>query len=234
MIPDSVLCKKWGSQSLSDRLAVVRDIVRRLGFPENIIHFDWPDWLPKITPELKKFADPNEYLGTHRSCLLAGPVGTGKTALLCSMAKELFLVYADRLPEVSTMAICREYMKRTYFFHYREFTTMIREGIREDRQGIDLAELTDFWAEAPYLIIDDLLDGVVKDWDLTCLHGLIDRRYSKRLPTWISTNFPAKAGKEGGADLATWPGFERTYSRLADKDWCKYFQIVGPDRRRSK
>jgi predicted ATPase len=201
---------------------ITLDVVKLLGFPENIIEFDWPPWYPTVT----------ENLTIPNSCLLAGRVGTGKTTILCNMAKIMFTHFADGVADIQTDHICRHFIKRVYFIHYREFTELIRQIFDDDNSGAAL--ILHHIENVPILIIDDLLEGVVKDWDLTKLHALIDHRYCHNLRTWISTNFEAEAVKAGEPDLKSWPGFERTYSRLADPEWCQYYEIVGPDRRRVK
>ena len=232
-LPDSVLCKKWGEISGDERLALIRHyVVAVLGFPRNIVDYEWPPWYPTATDELKKFTHPNN-VSDYNSCLISGPVGTGKTVILCNMVKDLFTIFADEYPDASTKTILNQFVRPVYFFHYREFTKLIRQSLQEGAE-FTIDDVKDDWSTYPLLIIDDLLDGVVKDWDLTCLGEIIDRRYCNGLRTWITTNYPAKAVQVGDPDLESWEGFERSYSRLADQKFCRYYEIIGEDRRRTK
>jgi DNA replication protein DnaC len=222
--PASAVCRPFGSLEPADKKALAYQFVERLGIPSNLTECWWPAWSPKVEFELKKFSDPNTRDRSHRSFLLAGQPGRGKTGYLSAMLKTLFLNFAGNMPNASGQAITRALIRSVDYIHYRDFTKTIRQGF-DDTPEVDREYIIDCWCDVGILVIDDLLDGVVKDWDLTRLGEVIDRRYCKKLPTWITTNF-------SGEILGSWAGFERAFSRLGDESWCRYYVITGPDRRK--
>lgn len=94
-----------------------------------------------------------------------------------------------------------------------ELSRMIAPPIDEDR--------LDRLAQVHFLAIDDLASIKLTDWAAAHLLGLVDHRWSRRLPMLIATNEP-----ELGAIVG-----ERIASRLSDG--ATYVSLDGTDRRRA-
>jgi len=223
VLPDSLLCRKCGELSEEDKRLLSLNFVARLGFPKRLWECQFDGRHGTIEGKLLKLSTVGvEFSGV----VLAGLPGRGKSAALVSMAKA-FLISRFYSPQDSPPVryILNYFLAVTEYIHYRDFSAMIRDSLKKDSEQ-DLAELMETWKRPTLLIIDDMMDGNVTDWDLQQLGEIIDYRYSNMKPTWITTNISAK-------DLSVWPGFERSYSRLADKSWCLYFEFKGPDYRRN-
>lgn len=221
---EPVKCEVWSALRDSEKRFKAIEVCRRLGIPNRLQSLTWDGHFPEIESVLREISGHDLSLFDYNkpnSVILAGPVGTGKSAFLSAMAKEAFITWANsKCRKEDPDGIVVSFMRGARYITYRNLATMIREEI--DNPGYETSE---FYERVTLLIIDDLLDGVVKDYDMIKLGAIIDSRYINHRPTWISTNSSAE-------DMAKFTGFERSYSRLADTSWCLYTQVLGDDRRR--
>ncbi len=115
--------------------------------------------------------------------LVSGPVGTGKTHLLCATLRHLTL-------EVGVSA---RYVEISFLF------SEIRKGFAENRSGLDaILPLVD----ADVLAIDELGKGRGSGFELDTLDELIARRYNANRTTLFATNFILDAGASGDGFVA--------------------------------
>lgn len=137
--------------------------------------------------------------GNARTLLLGGRTGSGKT-WSCWKAVETLLFNGWR----GTWRIVSAY-----------------DLMRIVMPPVDEREL-DRLTRVDLLVIDDLGSMKVTDWASAHLHGLIDHRWSRKLPMIVTTNVP---------DIGELVG-ERIASRLADG--MDSIALTGADQRRAR
>lgn len=130
------------------------------------------------------------------SLLLGGPTGTGKSWSCWKSVETL---------------IRNGWRGRWEIIPAFEFHRIIAPPVDTDR--------LDRIARCEFLALDDVGAMRIGDWAAECLHGVIDHRWSNRLPTVIATNNP---------DLPELLG-DRIASRLSDG--LTAVILDGPDRR---
>lgn len=132
--------------------------------------------------------------------LLSGPTGTGKTH--------------------QAWAIGIECIRTTDYDPTFRSVPML---LAELSPGNDHARVVKRYAQAPFLILDDL--GTERDTPYAAeqVHLIIDSRYAEMKPTVLTTNVPGRKFSEHFG--------ERLSSRL--HEMCKVVAVKGPDRRRS-
>lgn len=136
--------------------------------------------------------------GQARTLVLGGATGTGKSWSAWK-AVETLLVNGWR----GGWEIVGAY----------ELSRLIAPPVDEDR--------LDRLAQVDLLAVDDLASIKLTDWAAAHLLGLVDHRWSRRLPTLITTNEP-ELGKIVG---------DRIASRLSDG--AAFVSLDGADRRRA-
>lgn len=223
VLPESVRSKVWENLGFNEKWQAAEYAVLCLGIPPKLVPNRFEDKPEDIWVKLQNIAFMDSDIS---SVVLAGAVGVGKTSILSAMAKSQFCIYGDKNQHAPVQTIVSSYLQHVEFIHYHKLAESIRSALGNNADE-DLQTLMDRLKNKRYLLIDDLMAGIVKEWDLVKLDEIIDYRWGQSLPTWITTNKSAK-------DLEQIQGFERSYSRLADKSWCAYYQIGGPDRRRTK
>ena len=166
----------------------------------------------------------------QRGFMLSGPVGTGKTHLLCATLKHLSL-------EAGVQA---KYVEISLLY------SQIRRGFQEGRSG---GEIIGPLSKVDVLAIDELGKGRGTQFELDTLDELIARRYNAGKITLFATNYSLKAPEEraqrgyfstesaleAGKDsklLCDRVG-DRIYSRLCEM--CDFVELPAatPDMRRS-
>lgn len=196
---------------------------QKAGVPPRISDCTFSGLHPAVESELK--ALPYQQ-GGPRAVLLCGPTGTGKSCLLSALAKEYFYRMCREIPNLTGIDLVRGALGAVEYVHYREFSAQIRASLNAWEGLPTLDELMYGWIRRRVLIIDDLFDGNGTDWDLQKIGEIIDVRYSNNWGwTWLASNMSAR-------DMKSLAGFERSYSRLSDKNWCRYFEIKGHDMRK--
>lgn len=156
----------------------------------------------------------------RRGVGLAGPVGCGKTHLLCAVVRQLALEQG---------VACR----------FVEFTHLLGDIRAGYDAGRGEHEILSHLVDVPVLVIDELGKGLTTEWQLAILDTLVSRRYDRAVTTFFATNYPFVArGK--GAITRSRENFEvttledrigsRMMSRLAEM--CALVPLEGPDFRR--
>jgi DNA replication protein DnaC len=165
-----------------------------------------------------------------RGFMLSGPVGTGKTHLLCATLKHLSL----------------ELGVRTSYVEISLLYSTIRRGFQEGRSG---GEIIGPLSQVDVLAIDELGKGRGTQFELDTLDELIARRYNAGKVTLFATNYSLKAPEERaqrgyvGTEAVLEAGKDskllcdrvgdRIYSRLCEM--CDFVELPAatPDMRRS-
>jgi DNA replication protein DnaC len=126
--------------------------------------------------------------------IVAGPVGTGKTHLICAALRHLTL----------EAAVPARYVEISFLF------SEIRRGFSEGRSGLQAIEPL---AEVEVLAIDEIGKGRGSAFEMDTLDELIARRYNSSRTTLFATNFTlaAESGKGGYSDPVE---FERQAQQL--------------------
>lgn len=119
----------------------------------------------------------------ERGLLITGPVGVGKTYLLCALAHALAL---------------RGFSVR--FVDFFQLLSQLRAAY--SKNDSDLTYLQPL-IDVDVLIIDELGKGRNSDWELTIIDQLIMGRYNQSRPIVASTNYPlqGKASVQGSYNI---------------------------------
>ncbi|MBE2248783.1 MAG: ATP-binding protein [Myxococcus sp.] len=166
-----------------------------------------------------------------RGFVLSGPVGTGKTHLLCATLKHLALELGARVAYVEISLLYAQ----------------IRRGFQDGKSG---GEIIQPLSQVDVLAIDELGKGRGSAFELDTLDELIARRYNSGRVTLFATNYSLKSPEDRaqrgylGTDalvdaskesklLADRVG-DRIYSRLCEM--CEFVEFPGntADQRRTK
>lgn len=113
----------------------------------------------------------------QRGFILSGPVGTGKTHLLCAALKHLALEAGVRAAYVELSLLYAQ----------------IRRGFQDGKSG---GEIIGPLSQVDVLAIDELGKGRGSAFELETLDELIARRYNAGKVTLFATNYSLKAPEE--------------------------------------
>lgn len=112
-----------------------------------------------------------------RGFILSGPVGTGKTFLLCATLKHLAIELGVRVSYVEISLLYSQ----------------IRRGFQDGKSG---GEIIGPLSQVDVLAIDELGKGRGSQFELETLDELIARRYNAGKVTLFATNYSLKAPEE--------------------------------------
>lgn len=167
--------------------------LRECGIPTRYLDAELERDFPKFSTS---FAEQTSYLVT-------GPVGTGKTHLLCAMLKERALAKYTKLD-------CLFVNTEVFLDNIRDSYDTRGDQTYRGRRSDEAIQQEDCWMtrvkEADILAMDDFGSEVLTPWAITKLYQVINHRYNEMLITYISTNL-------GLVELAQYVG-ERIASRL--------------------
>ncbi len=218
--PVNKTCRYWSNMFEKDQKAAAEEVARRVGFGPKEIPFWYDNFHPEIEKEIKASIELAAVFPP--SFILAGPVGTGKSGMLSAAFKH-WVTDIFGAADGTIGSMISGIARYCIFLTHNDFIDIVMGELNDnDYSGPMTVEQL---KAIPFVIIDDLLNGSATPYQLSRLEDFIDHRYSHGMATWFSTNIKAK-------DLKGWPGLERSYSRLADKTWCRYFQLNGADRRK--
>jgi DNA replication protein DnaC len=158
--------------------------------------------------------------GAGRGLVLYGPVGTGKTHLLCAMLAELVLEHG---------ATAR----------FIEFTHLLHDLKSEFGRPNGVSSLMDPLVEVDVLAIDELGKGRNTDFESSVVDELTSRRYNAMRAILGTTNHPPKPSTGRAAPNLANPDptgealvdrvGARVFSRL--QEMCDFVEVPGQDYR---
>ena len=189
---------------------LIRDLIRDCSFEKRLLAMEFDNYITHTNSQkkaVKDLIDYSEKADESRNIFISGKVGVGKTHLAVSLAKR----------------IIRDSLKRVLFIAGVDLLYKIKETFDSDSE-ITTAQVTNKYSSVPYLIIDDLGVEKATEWVREVLYLIINRRYSRCLPTIITTNFSYR-------DLALKLG-NRLISRLLHD--ALIIKLDGRDYRLSK
>jgi len=141
--------------------------------------------LEKIAQYKKAMA---EKVKRGQNLILFGPTGTGKDHLLVGLAHEAIFAHGFRVLRATGASLFRS----------------LRDGINHGMETRLLAP----YQQAPVLILSDPAppQGTLTPWQATLLYDLVDYRYGRLKPIWVSINV---ANATEASDRLTHPVFDR-------------------------
>ena len=190
-------------------------VLALVGFRKEHWGYDYPDCYVEFEDKLRYIADaPDE----PNSILLAGVVGTGKTAMLAVLCKSIYEHWHETGPVEPQDMIVDYFAKDVKYCTHSELANI---WSNEFNDSSDLPH-EDYFKKAPALFLDDLFSAPVNvsGRNTAKLEELIDWRWSNHLKTFIATNISLK-------DL--WKPANKQYHRIArrlsEKKWIYYQKL---------
>ncbi len=168
--------------------------------------------LLKAKKAAKNFCD--EFPAVSKGLLLHGPVGVGKTRLLCTVASELWA----RLPQLNI-----------YYIDWNDLVRTMRSG--EDAQSRDFNQIQRIISrltECDLLIFDELGASKTSAWVQDNIYFVFNRRYNQQKITIGASNFFDQSSD--GQETLTERLGERLRSRL--HEMTNSIELFGVDYRR--
>jgi len=163
--------------------ATARDIINKIAGER----FEDADYEWNIEP-LNNYLKDKEYL-KGKGIILSGVVGGGKTHLLVSVFKIILAtMLTDRIQKVSVAQRGSVYGREVPNYMWKRMTSLLLElksffdSNNKDFEYIENLKIT------RALFIDDLGTENITDWARTIFYEIIDDRYTKLKPTFITTN----------------------------------------------
>lgn len=168
--------------------------------------------LAKAKTAAREFVDA--YPGVEAGLLLVGPAGRGKTHLACAILSEL----------VATKGVAGVYVD------FSDLLVKITTSFRPDADFSKESVLTPY-AEAEFLVLDELGASKPHAWVLDVLYSLLNTRYNRKRITVATSNFEdeIEAGSGEREKLEDRIGY-RLRSRLYEM--CLMVPLRGSDFRK--
>ena len=134
------------------------------GFPKRFLKWDFESVMPKYQKLIKGNINSN-------GLFLTGKTGSGKTCLMCVLAKEM--------------------VRNGRVFTFKNVSDLLFEikSTFDKKGGIfNDYDIINNFAKKPYLILDDIGSEKVSEYVRQSLYVLINKRYLDELPTYITSN----------------------------------------------
>lgn len=161
---------------------------------------------------VKRFCE--DFPAVDKGMLFHGPVGVGKTRLLCTIAAELWLRY----PQL-----------HIYYIDWNDLVRAMRSG--EDSQSRDFQQIHQILSrltDCDLLLFDELGASKTSAWVQDNIYFVLNRRYNQQKLTVAASNFFDQSG-DGQETLSERLG-ERLRSRL--HEMTRSIELFGIDYRR--
>lgn len=165
----------------------------------------------KAKKTVKKFID--EYPSVTGGLLLQGPVGVGKTRLLCTIATELMEKFHDI---------------DIYYIDWNDLIREMRSGEEHASRDFDaINQVIQRLCSVDLLLFDEIGASRMSPWVLDNIYYLFNKRYNNQKVTVCATNFPDKV--TGNRETLSQRVGERIRSRLFEM--AQTVEIGGKDLR---
>ena len=168
------------------------------------LHLDFPSIAENFDPDVSYF--------------IHGPVGGGKTYLMCAMVKAILFSRWHRKEIALTTA------RRMLINIQQSFGKPRRQALYADDEEEYLAKtdcMETYYSEVELLALDDLGTEHVTDWAEGTIREILNARYNELLPTYITANCSIK-------DLGDRAG-QQIVSRITED--YHLIELTGKDRR---
>ncbi len=199
-------CESCGRRTLEKELP---GILARRGLPPRFANARLSDFPKNIVRAIP----------AERGLYVWGPVGTGKTHLLCALLREEARRSGIVRQDCGELAFLPE-NQLPVMTSLQEILIQIRSSFGKNT-GQDESETIDAFSKPAVLFLDDLGIEKATDWSMSMLFLLIDRRYRQNLKTFFSSNLSIAQLSERLGD--------RVSSRIAGM--CAVIHLDGRDRR---
>lgn len=182
-------------------IRAVDDALQRAGLPPRCMCFTREMFPDRANPALARLDAYLRHWDGRRGLILTGGYGVGKTGLLAATFRALVTNHCDLWNAPLQFALAADLLD------------LLRQGYAAGDAEQRLARVR----EALLLALDDLGAEKPTAWVQEQLLMIVNHRYERLLPTWITTNY-------GLAGLAERIG-ERTVWRLAET--CTVIEVAG-------
>jgi len=201
------ICARGVERAEAERLRLAGAVLERARIPAGYAGYTLETFPQrKAASTMERFSLGWDH---HQGLVITGPVGVGKTSLLVSTIRRLV---EDELARDIRSPIRARFVKTS------QFLADLRAAMeqREYALVLDDALMVRLWT------LDDLARTTYTDWELGQLFDVIDRRYSQRLPLFVTTNFDQDQLRARLNDAIV--------DRLADS--CLWVTLTGGSRRK--
>jgi len=154
------------------RLENIDRFIRKSGFKKLQHKMTFDNFKPENDHQKKALGLLKAYVygeDDPRNLFIYGPAGIGKTHLVVSLAKKFVEQTVKEMKFTTGVNLLNE-IRSTFD--------------SRDSSG----DVIDQYSEVPLLVIDDLGAEKSTEWAREVLYGIIDNRYSRMLPTFVTSN----------------------------------------------
>jgi len=199
-----------------------------VGFRPEHWGYDYPDCYAEFNNKLKEIAI-TPVKNQPNSILLAGAVGTGKTAMMAILCKTLFKQICDDSDITGGILIhlwAERFGSDTKYCTHGELTKTWEHEFDDNSE----LPTEDYFKKVPILFLDDLFSAQVNQSgrNIAKLEELIDWRWSNRMKTFLATNISLEDlwGKKSSKGRYYDKTYHRIARRLSEEKWIYYQQLT--------
>ena len=150
--------------------------------------------------------------------IIRGPSGSGKSYVACALAKKIIesickQIASEKERKLDQIFVENDFGGKIIFIKAHKLFQACVTG--------DVFKMPNKFKSVSYLFIDDLGTENLSEFKLECLYDLLDHRFTRKLPTFITTNLSLNQIRERF--------FERISSRILGM--CVPIELTGSDRR---
>jgi DNA replication protein DnaC len=165
---------------------IYKTVGQKSNIPQRFLGYELNSYMPqdenpsqkKAKKVVRKFIDDFPSVKDQKGLLLQGPVGVGKTRLLCSIANALIIKFK---------AI------DIYYIDWNDLVREMRSGeSHATRDFFSINELINKLIAADLLLFDELGASKLSEWVQDNVYHIFNKRYNNQKLTVCATNYPDK------------------------------------------